>query len=87
MTIGCRIYGAELHLLRSGQYAKWDRDGNWYAVPPGTDLLAGLAKHRVVEHDDGTITVSPSIEVSSNDPTRAANYWHGFLERGIWRED
>ena len=63
MTVGCRIQEVEPHLLKSGQYGRWTYDGNWYAVPPGTDLLAGLAKHEVIEHEDGTITVSPSIEV------------------------
>lgn len=32
---------------------------------------------RIVEHEDGTITVTPSIM----DP----GGWHGFLERGVWR--
>lgn len=71
----------EPHLLLSGQYGKWSHDGNWYGVPPETELLAGFAKHRVVEHDDGTITVSPSIMVSQGQPDQ----WHGFLERGVWR--
>lgn len=62
----------------------WD----WYCCPPDKEddndpMLGTLRNHTVVEHEDGTITVSPSILVgqgTTNTP------WHGFLERGIWRE-
>lgn len=54
--------------------------GEWHGKSPN-GLLAGLKKHSVVEHDDRSITVSPSILVSTNDAT-----WHGFLESGVWRE-
>lgn len=37
--------------------------------------------HSVTEHEDGTITVSPSIDLSQRDPT----FWHGWLERGVFR--
>lgn len=54
-----------------------------------------LANHTIVEHEDGTITVHPSIAIRHKKPgTHAEKYedivweelWHGFLERGIWRE-
>jgi len=50
-------------------------------------VTARLGKHSVAEHEDGTITVSPSILIWSNwGPTGAYHeWWHGFLERGIWR--
>ena len=73
------------HEMRDGEYGKCE-DGNWYAIPPGTDLLAGLAGHQVTEHEDGSITVSPSIEVRGYAPEREINYWHGYLERGVWSE-
>lgn len=40
-----------------------------------------------VEHDDGTVTISPSILAvrSESEPTDPPP-WHGYLERGIWRE-
>lgn len=72
-----------------GEYAKFvNPDGvNWMVCPPvdGAEKNFGpcsIAKHAVVEHEDGTITVSPSILISDNGwhPT-----WHGFLEHGIWR--
>ena len=63
------------------RYGK-DSAGNWYCCPPGfTTGYASLSRHEVVEHDDGTITVTPSIEVKNH-----LQYWHGFLEQGIWRE-
>jgi hypothetical protein len=39
----------------------------------------------VVEHEDGTITVSPSILVSTSRDGKPLEVWHGFLERGVWR--
>jgi hypothetical protein len=44
-------------------------------------MFCDLSKHNVVEHEDGTLTVTPSILCGD-----AATNWHGFLERGIWRE-
>ncbi len=59
------------------------RGGVWYCGAPGNHCGVGnLARHDVTEHDDGTITVSPSILVS----TGHGNSWHGYLERGVWRE-
>lgn len=37
--------------------------------------------HSFAEHDDGTITVSPSILAVRPD----GNGWHGYLEHGVWR--
>jgi hypothetical protein len=40
-------------------------------------------------HDDGTITVAPSILANPqpDDPEPGSGEsWHGFLEAGIWRE-
>lgn len=57
---------------------------DWYGTTP-TGLLGCLSKHQITEHEDGTITVAPSILVNSagagDRPT-----WHGYLERGVWRE-
>jgi hypothetical protein len=50
-------------------------------------LYCNLAAHQIQEHEDGTITVSPSILVKGH-ATRAGNdqVWHGYLEKGTWRE-
>lgn len=67
----------------AGEYGK-DSVGQWYCVPPNQpELLANLSNHRVTEHDDGTITVSPSILVTLQ---WRGLQWHGYLERGVFRE-
>lgn len=66
--------------LAPGSYWR-SPQGDWVGLTP-TGLYAGLAKHDVVEHEDGTITVSPSILVHRSDKAE----WHGWLERGVWRE-
>ncbi len=82
--------------LAPGEYGK-DGNGIWRVRPPTIQVdglekqqhpLSGtLSKHTVKEHEDGTITVSPSILIQYlwGDPPRGIE-WHGFLERGIWRQ-
>jgi hypothetical protein len=71
--------------LQPGDYAKW-RMGLWLIVTPN-GLHGSLRDtiHTIIEHDDGTITVSPSILVSLRD-NLGTKSWHGYLERGIWRD-
>ncbi len=70
-----------------GEYGK-DSSGTWYGCPPqtldddGLPLIGNLANHRVIEHEDRSITVSPSILITRHNGTQ----WHGWLERGVWRE-
>lgn len=68
--------------LNPGEYGKWT-DGTWFGCTPN-DEGCNLGSHQVTEHEDGTITVSPSIGVSDG-RVGAPFLWHGFLERGIWR--
>lgn len=68
-------------IFEVGEYGK-GQDGNWYGMP-AEDMFANLSAHTVTEHEDRTITVSPSILVTIPHTNKA---WHGFLERGIWRE-
>jgi hypothetical protein len=50
-------------------------------------MCANLSGHEVEEHKDGTITVKPSILIGGhNRQTGARKEWHGYLERGIWRQ-
>lgn len=65
-------------LLADGEYGK-DSSGTWYARPPGNHM-GSLAGHEVTEHEDGTITVSPSILIDDG-----RSKWHGHLERGEWK--
>lgn len=67
------------HQLEAGEYCLYE--GSWYAVPPGTEMIANLRKHSVVSHSDGTISVHPSILVSNGRES-----WHGYLEKGVWRK-
>jgi len=69
--------------LGYGDYGK-AIDGTWYAkIPngPHAGSHGNLKNHIVTEHEDGTITVSPSILVEYGD----GKSWHGYLEKGIWR--
>lgn len=65
-----------------GSYGK--HNDVWYCSTPN-GLAGNLSKHTVIEHEDGTITVSPSILVTSGRDGRAPT-WHGFLQRGVWSE-
>ena len=75
---GRRIYpDAEDHgamRFAEGDYGKTIH-GKWLAFPPKAHL-GPLKHHEVVEHEDGSITVSPSIEWPG---------FHGYLEKGVWR--
>lgn len=57
--------------------------GDWYCTTPN-GLFGNISRHQVVEHEDGTITVNPSILVTSGFNKREPS-WHGYLERGVWR--
>jgi hypothetical protein len=65
--------------LAEGEYGK-DARGVWMARPHGSHT-GSLENHEVTEHEDGTITVSPSILIDDG-----RGEWHGYLERGVWRK-
>lgn len=78
--------------LPSGGYGQ-RTDGIWEIRPPGCHL-GELTEHTVTEHDDGTITVEPSIRSEWGDRHETlwterddskVHYWHGYLIRGEWR--
>jgi hypothetical protein len=41
--------------------------------------------HTFEEHDDGTLTISPSIGDTAGASTESDG-WHGYLEHGVWRQ-
>jgi hypothetical protein len=93
VVLSGRRRDVEPHLLEPGDYGRFERDGvfyGWHGVPAGTDpswwLASNLSGHEVIEHEDGTITVSPSILVRGHDQAGKPVEWHGFLERGEWRK-
>lgn len=64
--------------MKPGDYMKVDYDGTvnlWICDPLGH--MGRVASHTITEHDDWTITVSPSI---------LGGGWHGHLEHGVWRK-
>jgi len=88
---GRRIYPSEDGFLyfSPGDYGFDPNSGHWMGRPPYEGCSVGdFFKHEVKEHEDGTITVSPSI--LHNPPGQYHNpvvrTWHGFLEKGVWRE-
>lgn len=58
-------------------------EGSWFVSVPsnGRAFLGNLCKHTITEHEDGTITVAPSILITGHDGSV-----HGFLEHGTWRD-
>jgi hypothetical protein len=59
-----------------------ERHGWWQVcAPDGSNGSLNPRIHAVTEHEDGTITVSPSIDFSQRRP----GAYHGFLVRGVWR--
>jgi hypothetical protein len=74
----------EPHLLEPGDSCRYK--GLWWCQTPpnaqGASFLGDLSKHTVTEHEDGTITVAPSILVTAG--RNEQEVWHGFLEKGIW---
>jgi hypothetical protein len=74
-------------VMAAGAFGRTE-NGEWEACTPNGRRGLLSAHHTVTEHADGTITVTPSIQV---DPLLRADGqawragWHGWLERGIWR--
>lgn len=61
------------------------QEGIWFIWFPKTELLGNLANHAIEEHEDGTISVSPSIKVTGCDLSGPAQE-HGYLTKGVWNE-
>jgi hypothetical protein len=87
--IGRRVYPneKEVIILQAGDYI-FDPKGKYWVVKTPNGLVGGIQKHTVMEHEDKTITVSPSILISGYNYPEAEGEltWHGYLEKGVWRE-
>jgi len=93
MATGDRTQGRRLRVpdggkitdvaFAEGDYCQDPATGVWYVRPPGSHLGV-LDGHHVEEHEDGTITVSPSIWWVAEE--NGGRGWHGWLERGVWLE-
>jgi hypothetical protein len=90
MNIGEMKPGVRLHSIKDdwsdlieGSYCKLP-NGDWAIYSPGgTFGTISPTVHTIVEHEDGTITVSPSILFKHG--RKKTEGWHGYLEKGIWR--
>ncbi len=97
----------ETRSIPNGAY--WRESNGTWSIRTPNGRIGSVAKHTVVEHEDGTITVSPSILVYAMEPKvytaeervhmltitdeayvkrweAGKPSWHGFLERGVWRD-
>jgi hypothetical protein len=80
--VGKRIDRPDGSRFAPGEYGK-DSRGAFLVCPPGEEnrmMIGDLSKHDIIEHEDGTITVSPSILLGCG-----SRSWHGYLDRGVWR--
>lgn len=68
--------------IQSGDYwfvTHMDHRDLWFRDPNGN--VGRCCKHTLTEHEDGTVTVEPSILDRDVDGTEL---FHGWLRRGIW---
>lgn len=88
---GCRVhfdtaaYPHEVEdKLQPGDYWRFVGHDLWLLRAPTGELGSIDAKTwRITEHEDGTITASPSIWFHNPDGSKG---WHGYLEAGVWRQ-
>lgn len=85
MIPGIRLYTMkdDWSDLVDGAYYKLP-SGDWAIRPPGAPYgTLSPTIHTITEHEDGTITVAPSILIRAR-PDGSMG-WHGYLEHGQWR--
>lgn len=80
MESGDYVRCAPTRALSEEEKGKWWAKPYWMVCTPNGHV-GNLANHAVTEHEDGTITVSPSIVVTG---TGGVEYWHGMLEKGVF---
>jgi len=97
IMVGQRLYPTDtdkvFEMMKPGNYFKLSSNPVEYIVQTPNGLVCSLRNHTVIEHEGGTITVSPSIVVDGlkleNQFIRINEvnaHWHGYLEKGVWRE-
>src|SRR5690349_12249016 len=94
LTPGRRVYpeadGRTFSALEPGDYIYFQDVGRILYWPPGCPVgpWGGHELKRIEVHPDKTITVSPSILCTySKIKSGMLGQWHGYLEKGIWRQD
>ena len=78
---GRAAWHKEPHQLERGEWTWWD-DGYFARCPDGG--VANLKSHKCIIEADGSLTVSPSILITGGSE-HSRTQWHGFLEKGVWR--
>jgi hypothetical protein len=79
---GRRVRGDQLDLREPGDYQLL-LDRLWCLLPSGEHARID-ERWGIEEHDDGTISIVAAPGQSSY--SIQTPKWHGFLERGVWRE-
>jgi len=97
IKVGRRLYPTDkdkvFEMMKPGDYFKLSSNPIEFIIQTPNGLVCSIRNHAVIEHEDGTITVSPSIVVNGvkyenqfimvNEENA---HWHGYLEHGVWRE-
>ena len=84
MTEQCATRIHWLSEIDESQMSYCREAGIWWLYVPGCGL-ANLSRHKVEEHEDHTISVTPSILLTGHDSGKPTQR-HGYLTRGVWRE-
>lgn len=81
--------------VNAGEYSKITKEvkGMWWPGKPywmvrsPQNSAGNLVNHIVRENDDRTITVMPEPNCSNSILIiQGEKRWHGFIEKGVWRE-
>lgn len=91
-----RLSGAVIEPGAYGRVLRRPGGWTWMACTP-SGHIGDLSEHDVEEHPDGTITVSPSIEIDGGkhvfvegddaeqfERVGLTGHWHGYLRAGVW---
>ena len=70
--------------LDDSKVSYWKNGGDWFLYLPYCGI-GRLTLHSVVEHEDGTISVTPSVLMTGHKDGTVTQR-HGFLTRGQWHE-
>jgi hypothetical protein len=78
-----RIKGYEELKEYPGKVCYWKVSDGSFLIHWPEGLMGNLRAHNVVEHEDGTITVTPSILTTME---HKGMQRHGYLTKGMWRD-
>lgn len=79
--IGRRRDGVPTEALQPGDYKLEDGAQVVFRDPKGNIGRVRQPTWKITVHPDRSVTVSPAIHVNKGE----RNEWHGYLERGVWR--